>query len=298
MPEITIARKGYLLRKLFEFLIPRPEGMPVREALNQLRSQVELTDYEKGFTASGPNRFEVNLRFATTDLHKAGWLLKQKKMWIVTDEGRAAFNKHPDPEKFYREAMKLYAAWRKSKAAEASGAAALNDAGEPEELNREITFEAAEEQAWTEIEQYLRKMPPYEFQELVADLLRAMGYHIAWIADAGKDGGIDIVAYNDPLGTRLPRIKVQVKRYGQKIDVSGLRSFMAVLGENDVGLFVTTSGFTRDAEDEARKQESRKVTLIDLDKFFDLWVAHSAKLDDAARRRFPLQPIYFLAPGN
>jgi uncharacterized protein with gpF-like domain len=64
-------------------------------------------------------------------------------------------------------------------------------------------------------------MPPYEFQELVADLLRAMGYHVAWIADAGKDGGIDIVAYNDPLGTRLPRIKVQVKRHNaQKIDVA------------------------------------------------------------------------------
>src|SRR5581483_8200146 len=119
--------------------------------------------------------------------------------------------------------------------------------------------------AWDEIEEYLRSMPPFDFQELVAALLRAMGYHVAWIAPPGKDGGIDILAWNDPLGTKPPRIKVQVKRWGQNIDVNGLRSFMALLGEDDVGLCVTTSGFTKHARDEARLQEKRKVTLVDLE---------------------------------
>lgn len=64
-----------------------------------------------------------------------------------------------------------------------------------------ITFEQAEEQAWSEIEQYLRAMNPYDLQELVASLLRAMGYHVSWIAPPGKDGGIDILAWSDPLGT-------------------------------------------------------------------------------------------------
>ena len=73
---------------------------------------------------------------------------------------------------------------------------------------------------------------------------------------------------------------------------------MALLGDDDVGLFVTTSGFTKDAQDEARTQQTRKVTLVNLEQFFDLWVEYYPKLDDAARRRFPLQPIYFLAPGN
>ncbi len=73
---------------------------------------------------------------------------------------------------------------------------------------------------------------------------------------------------------------------------------MAVLGEDDVGLFVTTAGFTKDAQDEARTQEKRKVTLVDLEKLFDLWVEHYAKLDDVARRRLPLQPIHFLAPES
>jgi restriction system protein len=41
-----------------------------------------------------------------------------------------------------------------------------------------ITFEQAEEQAWNEIESYLRAMPPYELQDLVSDLLKALRYHI------------------------------------------------------------------------------------------------------------------------
>ena len=139
-------------------------------------------------------------------------------------------------------------------------------------------------------------MLPYEFQELVAALLRAMGYHIGWVAPPGKDGGIDIVAYNDPLGTRPPRIKVQVKRQESKVSVDGLRSFMAVLGAEDVGIFVNAGGFTRDAEDEARGQQVRRVTLVDLDRLVKLWKEHYSKLDEAARRRLPLEPIYFLAP--
>ena len=38
---------------------------------------------------------------------------------------------------------------------------------------------------------------------------------------------------------------------------------MAVLGEDDVGIFVALSGFTRDAEQEAR-QTHRRLTLIDM----------------------------------
>jgi hypothetical protein len=38
--------------------------------------------------------------------------------------------------------------------------------------------------------------------------------------------------------------------------------------------------------------------LISLDKLFDLWVEHYDKLSDQARRRLPLRPIQFLAPGG
>jgi restriction system protein len=165
------------------------------------------------------------------------------------------------------------------------------------EKTASITFEQAEEQAWLEIERYLTTMNPYDFQEVVAALLRAMGYHVSWVSPPGKDHGIDILAAADPLGARGPRVKVQVRRRGEAVTADGLNAFMALLGDDDVGIFVSAGGFTKPAEEAARMQEKRKVTLIDLERFFDLWIEHYERLDDSARRRLPLQPIHFLAPS-
>ena len=299
MAEVTRRRTGELLRKLFEILLVHPEGLQARDALSAVAAKVELTEYEKGTYAQGTRRFDKIVRFATIDLVKAGWLEKHKGRWIVTEEGKRAYEKHRDPETFYRNAIRLYNEWlatrpAKETATEPGEAASGSEDGS----TARITFDQAEEQAWNEVEQYLRGIPWLDFQELVASLLRGMGYHVAWVSPPGKDGGIDILAWGDPLGTRPPRIKVQVKRRVESVSVEGLRSFMALLSDDDVGLFVSTGGFTKDAQELSRAQERRKVTLVDLERFFDLWVEHYGKLEDAARRKFPLQPIYFLAPQD
>lgn len=295
MAEITRRRTGELLRKLFEILIQHPDGMQAREALDALASSVQLTDHEKGSYRIGGRRFEKIVRFATIDCVKAGWLLKAKGTWSLSEAGKDAYRTYRDPEEFYRAAVKLYHEW---KASQPASAPAPMEVEEAEDAGKaaSITFEEAEEQAWAEIEQYLRGMNPYDFQELVAGLIQAMGYHVSWIAPPGKDGGIDIVAGMDPLRTRPPTIKIQVKRQKEAVRVDGLRSFMALLGEGDVGLFVSTGGFTKDARDEARIQEKRKVTLLDLEAMFNLWVEHYGKLTDEARRKLPLKAISFLAP--
>lgn len=125
-----------------------------------------------------------------------------------------------------------------------------------------------------------------------------MGYYVSWVAPPGPDKGIDILAHTDPLGTSTPRIKVQVKRREGKISAEGLRSFMAVLGDQDVGIFVSTGGFTSEAESEVRTQERRKVTLLDLEKLFDLWVQHYDKVAEADKRLLPLKGVYYLAPSE
>ena len=305
MAEITRKRTGELLRELFAILVPMPTGLPAREALQQLAARVTLSEYEADNYESGGRRFEKIVRFATVDCVKAGWLIKEKGTWSVTDEGRQALVTFPEPDAFYRRAVKLYAEWKASQP-NADTSDTVTDVFKPaDEISDDldtsakavsVTFDEAEEQAWSEISTYLRAMNPFEFQDLVADLLRAMSYHVSWVSPPGKDGGVDILAWPDPLGTRPPRIKVQVKRQQHAVSVDGLRSFMAVLGDDDVGLFVCTGGFTKDAELEARTQEKRRVTLINLDKLFDLWVEHYEMLTDHARRRLPLRPIRFLSP--
>lgn len=291
MAEVTMRRTGEFVRKLFEILFEHPEGLQAAKAIDLLSGRVQLSPYEQGEYESGGRRFDKIVRFATVDLVKAGWLLKDKGKWSVTEEGRRAHDKLKDPEVFYKRARQLYAEWKKSQPGEDV---------EPEEeapgKQVTVTFEQAEEQAWNEIENHLRGLNPYDLQELVADLLRAMNYHVGWVAPPGKDGGVDIMAWTDPLGTRPPRIKVQVKRLASSIPVGEVRSFMALLGDDDVGLFVTTGAFTKDAEAEARNQESRRVTLIDLHRLVDLWIEYYDRLGEVARRRLPLRPIHFLAP--
>ena len=293
MADVTIQRTGELLRVLFTIMMEKPEGIKAKDALEEVKRRVVMTEYEKGEYESGTQRIDKIIRFATIDTVKAGWLVKEKGIWTLTEEGIKAFNENKNPENFYRKAQRLYREWRK---ATSKPQKAIDDGIEEESPT--ITYELAEEQAWNEIENYLKSMPPYEFQKLVAALLEAMDYHVSWISPPGKDGGIDIIAWNDPLGTKPPRIKVQVKREQSTTNVSTLRSFMALLGDDDVGLFVSTGGFTRDAEDEARTQQNRQVTLISLQKLYELWIVHFKKLKEEAKDLFPLKPIYFLAPST
>jgi restriction system protein len=296
MAEITMRRRGELVRKVIEVLKDHPEGLQAKDVLKQVEDSITLTSFEQSTYPNNPSvrRFEKIVRFATIGPVKAGWILKSKGRWTVTEQGLRAYKDFKDPEKFSSEVRRLYRQWA-ANGTEPSDEVADEEA---EAANVTGTFEEAEESAWIDIERHLRSMGPYDFQNLVAALLRAMGYHVSWIAPPGRDGGIDILAHTDPLGINMPRIKVQVKRRTDKISVEGLRSFMAVLGDQDVGLFVSAGGFTREAENEARTQEKRKITLLGLEQLFDLWLEHYAKVDEPDRQLLPLKPVHFLAPAK
>lgn len=302
MPVIPRKRSGEILAMLLRILSGAPEGMRASAALKALAESMDLTEHERGvYPSTGKRRFEKIARFSTIGAVKAGWLIKNDGIWTVTDEGKSALTQFADPEAFYRECARLFAKWKELQSgAEVPVPTVENDATSDEEpyVSASVTFEEASEQAQTEIEQYISVMPPFEFQKLVAGLLQAMDYHVSWVAPPGKDGGVDIIAHRDPLGAQPPRIKVQVKRMQQKVDQDTVKSFAAIVGNDDVGLFVATGGFTRDAEEYARKQESRRMTLISLEKLLELWIRHYPRLDEADRQRLPLTPIYFLTPST
>jgi restriction system protein len=302
MAEITRKRVGELQRGVFKILLDCPDGLPAKEVLHRLEQVVQPTDFEKSDYPKHPGirRFEKMARFATIGPVKAGWLVKSKGRWYLTAEGIKAYNQITNPEKFNAEARRLYLQWRASQpeAITELEEGGSEGAGPLEKAAEASTFEEAEETAWEEIEQYVQAINPYDLQKLVAALLRAMGYHVSWIAPPGPDKGIDILAHNDPLGTSTPRIKVQVKRRADRIRVDDLRSFMAILGEQDVGIFVSTGGFTSDAESEARTKETRKLTLVNLEKLVELWIEHYDKVAESEKLLLPLKPVYYLAPSE
>jgi len=301
MSNISVRRLGELQRGVFKILLDQTEGLPAKEIIGRMPQVVPPTDFEKSDYPKHPGiqRYGKMIRFATIGPVKAGWLIKEKGKWYLTDEGRKAYSKFVDPDEFRRESTRLYHQWRDKQPKEVDEGAEEFQAevGTSERVaDASSTLEEAEETAWKEIEEYIQAINPYDLQKLVAALLRAMGYHIAWISPPGPDKGIDILAHNDPLGTSTPRIKVQVKRRADKINVDGLRAFMAILGEQDVGIFVSTGGFTSDAESEARTKETRKLTLIDLEKLVDLWIEHYHKVSETEKRLLPLKPVHYLTP--
>jgi restriction system protein len=304
MPEITRKRIGELQRGVFKILLDHPDGVPAKEVLQRLEQVVPPTEFEKGSLPKHPNirRFGNAARFATIGPVRAGWLVKTKGRWYLTEDGKKAYRRIHDPAEFAREAARLYHEWRRTRElpdalVELSPEAAAQILEEMPSKEADM-LEEAEEAAWAQIEEFVQGMNPYDLQKLVAALLRAMGYHVSWSAPPGPDKGIDILAHNDPLGTSAPRIKVQVKRRADKVNVDGLRAFMALLGEQDVGIFVSTGGFTSDAESEARTKETRKLTLVDLEKLVDLWVQHYDKVAESDKRLLPLKPVYHLAPSE
>lgn len=296
MPEITRRRQGELVRGVFTILKNHPEGLPAKEILKLLEKEVPPTKFESSTYPSRPDirRFEKIVRFSTITTVKAGWLVKDKGQWLLTDAGKKAYETFSDPEKLYLESVRLYKQWEQAQPEQV--VQEIED--EEESPDAATTLEEAEEHAWVEIQEYLENINPYDFQNLVAGLLRGMGYHVAWISPPGPDKGLDIIAHSDPLGLKTPRIKVQVKRRSDRMNVDGVRSFMALLAAGDVGLFISTGGFTRDAEQEARGQESRRITLVDLKRLFDLWIEHYDKIPEEYRRLLPLKPVYYLVPSE
>ena len=291
MSELDRKRRGELLYAVFDVLAAHLDGIQAKDTLAEVEEQLPLTDFEKAdYPGKEIRRFEKTVRFQTINAVKAGWMIKDKGIWSATPEGLTAHVTYNEPTRFMEEAERLYRAWAKDRTPEQTS----QDEGDEGADTASLTVEKAEEMAWDEVRQHLGSMDPYEFQGLVAGLLRGMGYHVTHIAPPGKDRGVDVIAQHDPLGSNGPRVKVQVKREQGKTDAKTLRAFLSVLKSDDVGAFVTLGGFTSDAEAEAR-DEARRIMLIGPNQFFDLWVRHYDNIPDEDRRKLPIKMIPFLA---
>jgi restriction system protein len=281
--------------------ILKQEGGELRgkDVINKVRETVEFNDYENHrYEKTGYIRWESILHFYTIDCMKAGFLRKNKGLWIITEEGEQAITL--GPEKLLAKATKKYREWDSERKKDLPKEDDIPEEIEGDEGQAlQALLDQYEENANNGIREYLIGKNPYEFQDLVGALLDGMGYHISDIATRGPDGGIDIIAYIDPLGTKQPRIIVQVKhRPDASISSDEIQKLSGTLKRtSDVGIFVTSGQFSKPAIKEAR--ESREhIELIDFDRFISLWVEYYPKLTDEQKNMLPLHPIYFLGSND
>lgn len=266
---------------------------PGREIIAEVEKRVDLDDWAKEvYEKSGYIRWQSMLHFFSIDCIKAGFLIKKKGMWYLTPEGEKAL-KLGDVG-LLKNATAAYRKWKEENRAKES-----SEEEEPSngEQSQEATIHEMELLAIEGLRKQIDLKNAYEFQDLVAALLRGMGYYTPFVAPHGKDGGVDVIAYRDPLGTSSPRIKVQVKHREGTARVAEIRQLMGLLQKDgDVGIFVSSGGFAPDAKTTARTSHVH-VELIDLDRFIQLWEEFYPKLSDEDKNLLPLVPIYFYAPS-
>lgn len=293
MSEPSATRKvaAKVIYAAFKVLKENGGEMRSRDVITQVEKRVELDEWAlERYETSGNVRWVTFLRFFSIDCVKAGFLLKKSGTWYLTPEGEEAISL--GARGLLDEATRKYRVWdAERKQAEPPSSEDV----EPSEEVDTIAMDQIQELANAGLERHIAAKNPYEFQDLAAALLRGMGYYTPFVAPRGKDGGVDVIAYRDPLGTVSPRIKVQVKHTQSAIGPQDIRQLMGLLQKDgDVGIFISTGGFTRDAKSSARGGQVH-VELIDLPRFIELWQEYYPKMDDEDKALMPLVPVYFLA---
>ena len=143
----------------------------------------------------------------------------------------------------------------------------------------DIAFEELSAALRDELLDRIRAAPPAFFEQLIVDLMLAMGYG----AGGGgrrlgrpNDEGVDGLISEDVLG--LDTVYLQAKRYTADlvVGIKDIQAFIGVLVGHGAskGVFVTTSHFSNQAQEFARKATHQRVILIDGEELTRLLVRY------------------------
>lgn len=109
-------------------------------------------------------------------------------------------------------------------------------------------------------------------ERVLATAFEGLGFD-AELTPSSKDGGKDIILMCMERGTKR-RYVVEIKHWvsGKTVGGSHLKKFLDVIvsGEHDSGLFLSTSGFSRNAPDAVMHLEHRRMRLAGTDKVVGL----------------------------
>ena len=167
----------------------------------------------------------------------------------------------------------------------------FTDEEESENEDISILMDEIEDKSKEFIKDMVNSLDAYEMQDLVAGLLRAMGYKTI-VSLPGPDRGKDIIASPDGLGLEDPVIVVEVKHRKGSMSSQHIRSFKGALKKTNKGVYVSTGGFSKDAKYEAERSEI-PIILMDLDFLVRFIVQYYDKFDEDARSLIPLKKIYW-----
>ncbi len=157
----------------------------------------------------------------------------------------------------------------------------------PQEI-LETSYQSLRQNLAQELLEHVKNSPPKFFENLVVDLLIAMGYGGSK-KDAGQavgqvgDGGIDGIIKEDKLG--LDAIYLQAKRWENTVTRPVVQGFAgALIGKKArKGILLTTSNFSQQAIEYASGIENLKIILIDGEQLTQLMIDHEVGVTEESR---------------
>ena len=286
----------------------------VAQCLPALQREFSISDEEAAeLNPSGTmTTFANRTHWARTYMSKAGLLTSpSRNRHLITDVGREMLASGATRlDLKILETLPKYLEWREKDAESLTGVPTGNPptlTSLPQETPEERIardFNSVEASLREELLAAFQGMTPQQFEQLIVDLLLAMGYgggDRAMGERIGKtgDGGIDGIINEDALG--LDAVYIQAKRHAPDSNVGrpALQAFVGSLtGEGaNKGVFVTTSDFSKEARDYLNKVQHR-IVLINGDRLARLMIQHEVGV--RARKTYVLRSVdedYFSEPN-
>ncbi|HIF9209970.1 TPA: restriction endonuclease [Photobacterium damselae] len=246
----------------------------LRDVIDQLAESFQLTEDEREERLPSGKQTVLDNRigWARTYLTKAGLLeVTRRAHFVITERGREAIsNPKTVIDNNYLKQFDEFIAFKDQKNGQSEQVQSnSNDAEEttPDEILR-ATCKQINEALASEILARTRKVSPAFFEQLLIDLLLAMGYGgtgegMAHTLGKSGDNGVDGVINQDPLG--VDQVYIQAKHYAEGNNVSSgdIRDFFGALNLKNAqkGIFITTSDFTPSAVQTA-KDLGMRIVLI------------------------------------
>jgi len=253
----------------------------LREAIEHLADEFNLTEEErKELLPSGQQAtFGNRVGWARTYMLKAGLLESTKRGYFnITERGLQVIKKEPEKINIrFLEQFPEFIEFRKKKKEKKKKTPGEEEIP-PEEVI-ESAYQGIRVNLASDLLQSIKSCSPSFFERLVVDLLVKMGYG-GTRKDASQatrktaDGGIDGIIKEDRLG--LDILYIQAKRWENTVGRPEIQKFAGALQgmQEKKGIFITTSNFSREAEDYVKNIES-KIVLIDGELLANLMIDHN-----------------------
>jgi restriction system protein len=257
----------------------------LKDAIKVLAKEFDLSESELAelIPSARKPRFYDRVAWAATYLRKAGLLEAPRRGWFqVTKRGLDVLKKPPEKITVnFLEQFDEFVQFRERREKIVESHEASENGSEPQtpEEAIELAYSRIRQSLADEILQTVKNCSPSFFETLVIDVLVKMGYG-GTRKDAGKaigksgDGGIDGIINEDRLG--LDVIYIQAKKWENPVGRPEIQKFAGALQGQRAkkGIFITTSTFTKEAQEFASRIES-KITLIDGETLSQLMIDYN-----------------------